>query len=209
MFGLFAEFLNSVWQRSLIILKQPFRTGEMLWILIPLLATLVLMELYFGHHKKESIGWNSAVSNSLILFFVGMNLLAYLQRNSLLLRFSQVTSADFSIAVIKTAIALVITAESIAILLINFFHLTTRKFAFGISSTLIMNYLGIISIILVYSNIMFDWMTLFSTLFIFALVVCFFKILRTVIPEAKSKYLFYIRPPKPSKVDLPTAELKE
>jgi nucleoside-diphosphate-sugar epimerase len=37
--------------------KQPLLTKEMLWILLPSLATLFLFELYFGRYKLEELGW--------------------------------------------------------------------------------------------------------------------------------------------------------
>lgn len=183
----FLEVLSLIWQRTIDITKQPFIFQDMLWILLPLLTTLVLMQVYFGRYKKEELGWNSAVANSLVLFFVSFNLLSYLHRNEMLILIS--TPTDMNLAIIKSFIAIIILLESLLLLFLNFFHVIRGKIAFEISSPLILNYIGIISIIVIYSNIGLGWITLVAAIILFIMLVIFFKIVKLLIP-AKYKEKF-------------------
>jgi len=65
--GIFTEFLN--------LIKAPAIEPDIWWILIPVLAVLLLLSLYFGVYSREKLGWSSLMMNSVSLVFVGMNLL--------------------------------------------------------------------------------------------------------------------------------------
>lgn len=188
----FSIFLAELWKgvqlilaRSLEMLKQPFLNTEMLWILLPLLAALFLIELYFGRYKKESLGWNSAVGNSLVLFFVAVNLFSYLYRNKILWSVSFISQGMYMTALAKSIITFFILLESILLLVLNFFHLMPKNLAFGVSSALIINFIGVMAIILVYSTIPFDIITLLAILFLFIGTALLFKILQILIPKSE------------------------
>lgn len=183
--SLILNFLNNIWIRTLEIATEPLKVKSMLWILIPLLSTLFMMELYFGRYKKEQLGWNSAVSNSIVLFFVSFNLLGWLYQNNMLIFITKPTNIE--IATAKSFIAIIILFESFLLMVLNFFHAFRGKFAFELSSPLIMNYIGVISIIIIYSNIPLDYVTLISVIFIFILFALFFWILKFMVPTAPSK----------------------
>lgn len=171
--------------RAFELLEQPALNTEMLWILLPLLATLFLIELYFGRYKKESLGWNSAVGNSLVLFFVAVNLFSYLYRNDMLLSVSFIPPALFMQALSKSIITFFILLESILLLVLNFFHLMPRNLAFGVSSALIINFIGVMAVVLVYSSLVIDIITLLAIIFLFIFVALLFKLLQLIIPKAK------------------------
>ncbi len=154
------EFFIALWQRILEIIYAPWGTKEMLFILVPLIVVLFVIELYFGRYKYEKLGWNTAVGNSLALLFVSMNLLDYLYSNGL-----------FFTEHPKMILAFVVCIESLFLLFVNFFHIFPREAAFGISSPLILNYIGAASIIMVYSNIPFDYLTLIAFIVLFAFLV--------------------------------------
>lgn len=180
--GRIIEEINIIWERALEIAKEPLLSKDMLWILLPLLATLLLIELYFGRYKREELGWNSALGNSLVLFFVGMNLFSWLQRNDLLY------FAVFSeVALAKSIIAAVVTLESILLIALNFFHATPKKIAFSLSSVLLLNFIGVISIILVYSSIDISTLTFLASVALFVLLCFFFKSLQLLEKEPIEK----------------------
>ncbi|MGB9707867.1 MAG: hypothetical protein ACPLXC_00870 [Candidatus Pacearchaeota archaeon] len=190
----FVEILNQfaigfsiIFERAVEILKQPALNKDMLWILLPSIVTLFLMELYFGRYKEEELGWNSAVSNALVLFFVGMNLASWLYSHQLLIGFFSVEETIFMNALIKTLIAIFVLVESALLLFLNFFHLVKKKFAFGISSTLIINFIGVISIILVYSEVPLDALTFPAVLMTFIALVIFFRFIKLLEPTITKK----------------------
>jgi hypothetical protein len=189
-----ASFGNEIWagiqlvyERGLFILHQPASNPEMLWILLPLLATMFLIELYFGRYKEETLGWNSAVGNSIVLFFVSVNLFSYLYRSGLLITVSFIPPQLFSVALQKSIITFIILLESILLLFLNFFHLMPKSLAFGVSSAMIINFTGVIAVILVYSSTPVDIVTLLAVLSIFICVAIFFKIIQSLEPKAASK----------------------
>jgi hypothetical protein len=190
-----ALFFGELWggfqlvlERSADILEQPFLSTDMLWILLPLLATLFLIELYFGRYRKESLGWNSAVGNSLVLFFVAVNLFSYLYRNQLLITVSLIPQGMFLTALAKSLITFFIILESILLLVLNFFHLMPRNMAFGVSSVLMINFIGVIAIIHVYSETLpFDIIALLASLVIFIALAVAFKGLQLMMPKASEE----------------------
>ena len=185
--GQFGLGFSIVFERAIEILRQPAVNKEMLWILLPSIAALFLMEFYFGRYKEEEIGWESAVGNALALFFVGMNLASWLYSHELLLGFFSVEAAVFQTALTKTFIALFVLAESALLLVLNFFHVVKKKFAFGISSVLVINFISVISIILVYSEIPLDALTIPSVLIVFILLILFFWLIRLLEPTITKK----------------------
>ncbi len=172
------ELSSSVWGRSLEIIIQPSAYKEMLWILLPLLATLFVMQIYFSRYKREELGWNSALGNSIVLLFVGAGLVAHIIRNNLFYFFNKT-----GISFIKTSIVLLVVLESILLILTNFFHVTPKTVAYRLSSVLSLNFIAAISIILVYSNVPLDYITLVSSILIFFVLYIFFVVLHILIPE--------------------------
>lgn len=165
-------------QRIIEILSAPFEIKEMLFILLPLLVILIVIELYFGKYRYEKMGWNTAVGNSLVLFFVGMNLLNFLYGQGLFLQEQP-----------KTTLAFIVVVESLFLLFINFFHIFPQEITFGISSPLILNFFGAASIIMVYSSLPFDYFTLAAFLVIFIGLFLLIRFLQSMeipaIPKVK------------------------
>ena len=60
--------------RVTVFLREPVNNPEILPNVLPLVLGLVVMELYFGKHKKESLGWNTAVGNSILWISTGVSL---------------------------------------------------------------------------------------------------------------------------------------
>jgi hypothetical protein len=174
--------LQLLWDKVVEIVQQPMINKEMLWILIPILAALFLIEFYFARYKGEELGWHAAVNNSLCLFFVGMDLCSFLVAKNMLLGFG--TAIPAGIALQKSVIAYFIIFEAGLLILLNFFHLPSKEFAFGVSSNLIVNFLGVIATIIVYSSIAIDWIMLPAVLLIFLMLVVFLAIVRHISPES-------------------------
>jgi len=174
------QFLNNVWQRALEIVKQPVLNPDIIWVMLPLIVAVILIQLYFGRYPDEKLGWTSALANSLILFFVGMNLFQWLFRNNML--FFALTKETVFLP--KNIIALVIVVYSLSLMVLNFFHLLPRKVAFNMSSDIIINYLAVISITIVYSTIEISFLTLAAIFFLFMLFWAVVKSLQFLEPVA-------------------------
>ncbi|MEM4703387.1 MAG: hypothetical protein QXP53_02805 [Candidatus Pacearchaeota archaeon] len=183
----FIQALLMIFEKSEKIVVEPSLNPQMLWMLIPLLTGLFIIEIYFGHYKREELGWNSAVSNSLVLFFVGMNLFSYLSTQGILRQFSFSQGISFlgsETSLIKIFIAGFVVFEAVLLFILNFTHALPKKFAFGISSGLYLNFLGCISIILVYGNISFDILLVPAILLIFLCLVVFLGLIEAIEPTS-------------------------
>jgi len=150
------------------ILISPWNDPSMLWEVLPLIATILILEIYFGKYKNEELGWNSALSNSLILIYIGTNLLHYLYLENL-----------FDIAESKTITAILVVVIGIFIAVMDFYHVLPRKLSFGISSTLPINYLAFLAIIFVHGHLIIDKITLYSSFIIFFVLLIIIKIIQS------------------------------
>jgi hypothetical protein len=148
-----------IWGRFLEIIYSPFNFRDMLWILIPLLLTMLLIEFYFGFYVEEELGWNTAFGNALVLMFIGLDLGRHLYENNVLFKDD-----------IKTIIVIAVLIEAALIAFFDFFHVLPERFAFKISGTLPINFIAITAIILVYASIPIDFMTI-SALFLLLIVL--------------------------------------
>ena len=160
------------------IILAPIIQTEMLWAVIPLFATLLLMTFYFGAHKGESLGWNTAFGNSMVLIFTSINLLQHLYGN---------ISIDSLVFNEDTLIALALMGEGIFLMFIDFFHFVPEKVAFYISSPLHVNLLAILGVIIVYSEtISLDFLTVLAVVLIYIAVGVALQIFKFFIPSAKA-----------------------
>src|SRR3989344_6799585 len=71
-------FINEVIPRIIEIIEKPVLQKDILWIIAPLLITLLLIQVYFGRYKNEEIGWNTAFSNSVSLVWVTTTLFRFI-----------------------------------------------------------------------------------------------------------------------------------
>ena len=159
------------------ILASPFIYRQMLWVVVPLIATLLLMTFYFGAHKNEELGWNTAFGNSMVLIFTSINLLQFIYGN--------VDHLFLNSDVLLSALLII---EGIFLLFINYFHFLPKKIAFYISSPVHVNLFATFAVIIVYSpKIEFDVVTMFAIVLIYFISILFLNVLQFMIPSTKQK----------------------
>ncbi|MEK6968245.1 MAG: hypothetical protein AABX51_06445 [Nanoarchaeota archaeon] len=161
---------------------SPLQQTEMLWVVLPLLAALILMTFYFGAHKSEELGWNTAFGNSMVLIFTSINLLQRLYGN---------ISIDTLVFNEDTIIALVLFGEGILLMFLDFFHFLPKRIAFYISSPVHVNLLATLGVIIVYSeNIALDGLTAIAIVLLYIFVGVILWILKKLIPGARERIEF-------------------
>ena len=184
-----AEFFINYWTylshdlfgRVMNIFQAPFEQSNMLWMLIPLLITLLAMEFYFGRYKEEELGWNTAFGNALVLLFISIDLFRHVYEPI----GGSIGDVVFS-AHPKIIISLVILALALILMIINFFHFLPKKAAYIISSPPYINLVGLLAIIIVYSeSVLLDLTTLFACISIFILANIIFTIIYLIVPSYK------------------------
>lgn len=145
----------------------------MIWMVIPLIIVTIVMTFYFGMYKREQLGWNTAVSNSLVLIFVSIDLLRHI------FNFTMPGSVmNFAETPFKTLVAGLIFIEGIALMFINMMHFLPKRISFAISSPLPINVTAYVVMTIVYTEMVFDWITLLAAIVLFFIIYIILKLLQ-------------------------------
>ncbi len=179
------DFILQVFSRTIEILISPKNNTEALWLLAPLLITVLLIEFYFGRYTKEELGWNTAYANSLVLIFIAAFLFKYIYENNLW------------IDTTKMAVMAVLVFIGLALVIIDFLHLIPKKLAFKISSTFPVNFIAYATIILVYSNLPINYITLIAFFILFLAFSIVVWLIHVTAPKIKEN--IFSSAPSPSK----------
>lgn len=164
------------YQRFVDIIQAPLNFPDMFWILAPQLATLILMEFYFSRYSKEKLGWSSAFGNSLVLIFVSVDLVRFMVNNALIYDFTH-----------RHVVIAVVILEGALLMFVDFYHLLPKELAWGVSSKLPINFIAAAAIILVYSDIPFDLITLGGFFFLLLALTGIMILIRILQPAASGE----------------------
>jgi len=178
-------FIEGIIPRMIEIMIAPFVTPKMFWIVLPLLASMILMQLYFGRHREEELGWNTAFGNSVALIFVSVNLLQLL--------YNEYGYSIFNLLnppTVKIWPVIFVAALSISQMIINFFHLIPKRIAFFINSATSTNLTAYFAIVFVYTNIPIDFTSLITSFIILTALIYLFKLLRMAVPMSKKAAIY-------------------
>ena len=174
---------NLTYSRFMELITAPYHHKDMIWIVLPLVTALFLMQLYFGRYKKEELGWNTAVGNSLALIFVAVDLTRQIYLNSASTTVFNFIFDNFS----KVMIVFILGIVSFWLLFGEFFHLFPKKFAFLISSSLPTTLIAYLAIILIYTKIPIDFSILLASLMMFIVLTILFKIIHMLEPAFRER----------------------
>lgn len=167
------EVIGTVIDRFLALLTAPVDFPDMLWILSPLVLTMLLIELYFARYKFEELGWNSAFGNVLVLLFVAIDLFRFLYVHN-----------ELTYIGARNILVITLTVVGILLSVANFLHVWSKKFAYGISDKLPVNFLAYMTVLLVYSDLPIDFVTLIASIGILVIFVGVILGLKYLIPKA-------------------------
>ncbi len=143
------------------LLLAPLNHHDMLWMSVPLVIVTLAMALYFGRYVEETLGWNTAFGNSLILFFVAVDLVREIVRsNPLLDLFGIVVLPEFLMVVVIASIAVFLAV-------LDFFHKIPEDLAFFVSAPLSLNLIAYLGMAVVYANITLVPSTIIAGLILF------------------------------------------
>jgi len=158
--SIFVIFLTQSLDRAVFILNH-ILSEDVLWILAPLVLTLVLMEAYFGRYRKEELGWNTAFGNSLILIFISANLVKHIVVN------------DLWTDPIRAGTVITLLLVGLILTLLDYFHALPESWAFAVSSKFPISFVAFLAILFVYGDIPLDYVTLaaFVGIFIAAYII--------------------------------------
>ncbi len=166
--------INTWFQRVLdefiILLKAPLEVPDMWWIVLPLIAITLMMTFYFGRYVREKLGWNTALGNSIVLFFIGMDLLREVYYYTYPGHF-----VNFVNNPIKTVVILAVMLEGVMLTYTAFEHAIPKQIMFFVASPLPVNVQAYVLTALVYLRMTPTWHTLVAAILLF---LALFGILR-------------------------------
>lgn len=169
---MYLDFFRTVLERFLDLIKAPYNFPDMLWIAIPLVLAVILMEIYFGRYKFEELGWNTAYGNSLVLIFVSMNLLRFVYVNKL-----------YDPLTIKAALVFALILVGLFLSGLSFFHVLPKNLAFAFYSKSPINIAALIVVLLVYSDIPVDLATSLSVILLGIILYLLIRFVWFLVPE--------------------------
>jgi len=153
----------------------PLVNPEMLWILFPIALSLLIMEFYYTRHP-DSLGWDTAFSNSLVLIFVSVDIIRNISQ-----RYSFFFEAERTVMLIAFMLF-----TGFALSFMNFTKRWGPHSAFKFSKPILIYFFAYVSVILVYSvNIPTDWNTIAAAAILFFIVYFVVKTMAMFIPEHK------------------------
>lgn len=166
-------FFETFWQRIIEIVLAPALNPAMFWIIVPLICTLLLMTFYFGAHKREELGYSSAVANSVVLLFVGVDLFRHV--------FNLTTPGsilNFQLHPISTIICFAVIIEAITLMFASFFKSLPKQITFLFCAPVSVNLQAYLAIAIVYTNITLDKYTLVAAIFLFIVIFVLLKMIQ-------------------------------
>ncbi len=155
---IFREMLPLLFTRMWELIVSPFRYQDMMWVLFPLVLTLIVLEFYFDRHGDEKLGWAAAVANSLILFIVAVDLLRHSFPGNTpwdVLKEAIVAAFTDSVLPIPSDVFLMILFVGllgVVITLVNYYHLLPASLAFEVSGHPPVNFITYLAVVIVYTS---------------------------------------------------------
>lgn len=153
------------------LLKAPFEHPDILPTLLPIILGAVVIELYFGKHKNEELGWNTSVGNAVIWITTGVSLVMT----------ESLTPGEKLATYSLIGLGLFVGY-------MNFFHKWSKKIAFFVSSAGIIYTLAYVLVVLVKTDLVVtDNMLKASLIFVIGMNIMF-KIIQSFETPSRESY---------------------
>jgi uncharacterized membrane protein required for colicin V production len=167
-------FINEIFRGFGQIFSAPFRSLEVLWLLIPLLLMWIVLEFYFAKFKREELGWNTALANGITLGWITLEGLRNL--------FS-IDVPDFWFRFLANLVILLYAA---LIIYFSFTHKISQKIEFLLASPTLVYFIGIFSVLWGYGLLSITLYVLLDMVILFVVLLILIKLLRKRIRPATS-----------------------
>ncbi|MBT7902314.1 hypothetical protein HN587_00505 [Candidatus Woesearchaeota archaeon] len=166
-------FYNSMWSAFLEIIKAPFNDLSALWVLAPIVLLWIVLIMYFDTHKKEELGWNTALGNGISLFWINIDLMRYMFSN----HFEKFAWSKFGVVLFVLAYAGFITY-------ISFAHKFSPKITYALAYPTPIYYLAFIAILWTYGGLSFGMWVIIDLILIYGVLELVGLLLKKLLPES-------------------------
>jgi len=171
----FAIFWERTWQEFVLLLKAPLIQPEMWWIITPLIVTFIVMTFYFGVYRREELGWNTALGNTIVLLFVTLDLLRHIYNYSI-----PGSLHNFATYPLNFLIVFIVILEAIFLFRFAFTHAIPKQVMFFIASPLPVNLQAYIITALVYLRFQPNMYTISAAVLLFLVLFSISKGLQLI-----------------------------
>ncbi|PLW80081.1 hypothetical protein C0585_04145 [Candidatus Woesearchaeota archaeon] len=162
------------------IFKSPAKDWSVFWLLAPIFLFWIILEIYFDKHKKEALGWNTALGNGLSLFWVTISCLKFI----FALMMSHDITTSFGTEVFWRMVAIFfIFTYSIFIIWVSFKHNIKDKYFYPIASPTPIYYLSAVIVLLAYGVLNFSWIIIFDLFILYWVILGLELLIRRYVPE--------------------------
>ncbi len=156
------EFSNDVFARLVQLVEAPLSEPRMLWSVVPLVLATFFMTLYFGKHKREELGWNTAFGNTMVFLFMAISIIREMYYSDGAGSWSNVFSNEFYLL---TSIAL--AGAAVVLMLITYYQVLPKRVAFFLFSAPPINVSVYVIMTIIYTGVPADHITLVAAIILF------------------------------------------
>lgn len=158
------------------IFTAPIKEPTILWQLAPVILLWVIMVWYFGLHKREALGWNTALGNGVSLFWIVISSMQFIFSNEGI-NFSWGTFAIIGAIMLYGAF----------IIFASFQHLLSEKVTYLIASPHPIYFLSMTAILYAYNLIQADLPTLIALILLFLFLLGVEQFVKWLMPNEDAK----------------------
>ena len=157
------------------IFASPFKDKSVIWILAPIVLIWFILEIYFDEHKKEKLGWNTALSNGISLFWISASMMRYICTKS---------SIHFTWS--KFAVVLLTFSYGVFITYVSFEHKFPARITFNLAAPTPIYFLSFIAVVWTYGSLELTKWVLIDLVFIYGVLTLSVYLGKKLLPEAKN-----------------------
>jgi len=155
------------------IFSSPLKDPSIWWLLAPIILFWFVIEIYFGRHKKEKLGWNTALGNGLSMFWI------------VVISLKVLFEGQFGLHNLgKLVFVIFIALYSTFIIFVSFTHKIKENLFFLVASPTAVYYLSGIAILWIYNLLAMSIWVITDLIIIYMAILVFEAILKKAIPPA-------------------------
>ncbi len=182
---------SGIWEGIIEIFSAFFRDYSIWWYLFPMFTLWFILEIYFGQHKQEQLGWNTALANGFSL--VWMNIEA--------MRMLFAYSPDYFL--LRFTFIFMIMSYGVWLIYISFVHKFDGRLTFHLAAPTPIYYLSIVSVLWGHGLLNIGWWVLLDIVIGFWIVFGLVMLLRRYLPDKSD----VVAPSQDSAVDTPNFDV--
>jgi hypothetical protein len=146
-------------------LYAPVLFPQIIWSIVPVLISIILMELYFHKYPREGLGHHKSLENTIFLVFICFELSSFLLKNY--------TSARLVLLVLFIIFVAIIS-------MLDFFHRLPVRLLFRTSSKFLIAFVTYAVIVLMFSDALIGvtfirFLEIMLSVFIILMILFIFK----------------------------------